>query len=168
MFGKRKNELQNGAKDIGLLGTDSIFEGAIRFAGTLRIDGTVVGDITSDQGSGSVLVINKKATVTGDITSDSVLISGRVEGNVTALEKVEIFRAGYLKGDVRTGDIMIEGGAEFDGYCHMHDQEGETATLGAVQAKKTVAGGPAAQENHPGSEPSSATGNPPEGQVSTG
>jgi len=32
---------------------------------------------------------------------------------------VEIFRSGTLKGDIYTADIMIEGGAEFQGYCHM-------------------------------------------------
>lgn len=106
-----------------MLGSDTRFEGAIRFTGTLRIDGIVVGDILSEPGSGTVLVVNKHAVVNGDIVSDSVLVSGRVEGNITALERVEIFRAGYLKGDVRTADIMIEGGAEFEGYCHMQDQE---------------------------------------------
>lgn len=105
-----------------MLGSDTRFEGAIRFTGTLRIDGIVVGDILSDPGSGTVLVVNKHATVEGNIVSDSVLISGRVEGNIDALERVEIFQAGYLKGDVRTGDIMIEGGAEFEGYCHMQDR----------------------------------------------
>ncbi|MEE8433569.1 MAG: polymer-forming cytoskeletal protein [bacterium] len=123
MFGNRKNGKPNGAKDIGLLGTDTRFEGAIRFTGTLRIDGIVVGDILSEPGSGSVLVVNKRAVVNGNIVSDSVLVSGRVEGNINALERVEIFRAGFLKGDVRTADIMIEGGAEFEGYCHMQDRE---------------------------------------------
>lgn len=106
-----------------MLGSDTRFEGAIRFTGTLRIDGIVVGDILSEPGSGSVLVVNKNAIVNGNIVSDSVLVSGRVEGNINAFERVEIFRAGYLKGDVRTADIMIEGGAEFEGYCHMQDQE---------------------------------------------
>lgn len=120
LFGRRTQETEPvTAKDIGLLGIDTKFEGSIRFVGTLRIDGTVVGNIRAEPGSGSVLIINQQATVTGDIVSDSVLISGRVEGNVHASERVEIFRTGYLKGDVHTADIMIEGGAEFQGYCHM-------------------------------------------------
>ena len=106
-----------------MLGSDTPFEGAIRFTGTLRIDGSVAGDSISEPGSGSVLVVNKHAVVNGNIVSDSVLVSGRIEGNITALERVEIFRAGFLKGDVRTADIMIEGGAEFEGYCHMQDRE---------------------------------------------
>ena len=131
LFGQSKTEGPQAAKEIGLLGTDTKFEGSIRFAGTLRIDGTVVGPISAQPGSGSVLIINQQAIVNGDIVSDAVLISGKVQGNVHASERVEIFRSGLLKGDVYTADIMIEGGAEFQGYCHMADG---SASAGRVPA----------------------------------
>jgi cytoskeletal protein CcmA (bactofilin family) len=120
VFGRKHEDTPaETAKDIGLLGIDTRFEGSIRFAGTLRIDGAVVGNITSEPGSGSVLIVNQQATVQGDIVSDSVLISGHVEGTVRARGHVEIFRSGVLKGDVHTSGLMIEGGAEFQGHCHM-------------------------------------------------
>jgi cytoskeletal protein CcmA (bactofilin family) len=106
-------------QDIGLLGLDTGFKGAVHFRGTLTVDGSVMGDVTSPEGSGATLVVNQNATVTGDIVADSVLISGKVTGNIKAKERVEIFSAGRVKGDVHTGDIMIEGGAEFQGFCHM-------------------------------------------------
>ncbi len=127
MFGRRKNANGRPTSEIGLLGQDTCFEGQIRFAGTLRIDGTVVGDIVSEEGSGSMLVVNQQASVQGNITADAVLISGKVEGDVVAAERVEIFRSGHLKGDVYTGDIMIEGGAEFEGFCHMSGPKTDTA-----------------------------------------
>ncbi|MBI3991979.1 MAG: polymer-forming cytoskeletal protein [Candidatus Lambdaproteobacteria bacterium] len=116
-----KNESGNGGAsgEVSLLGTDSRFQGVVRFSGTLRVDGEIKGDITSPAGSGSVLIVNAQAVVEGDIVSDSVLISGRVVGNIQARDRVEIFRTGYLRGDMHTGDIMIEGGAEFQGQCHM-------------------------------------------------
>ena len=137
MFGRSHHEQEPGARDIGLLGIDTTFEGSIRFTGTLRIDGAVVGNIQSEPGSGSVLIVNQQATVTGDIVSDSVLISGRVEGNVRAHERVEIFRSGQLKGDVYTADIMIEGGAEFQGYCHMADGSAGARRVPAAPAPQS-------------------------------
>ena len=119
MASKNESDNEGASSDVSLLGTDSRFEGAVRFAGTLRVDGAIKGDISSPAGSGSVLIVNAQAVVEGNIISDSVLISGRVVGNIQARERVEIFRTGYLRGDLHTGDIMIEGGAEFQGQCHM-------------------------------------------------
>jgi cytoskeletal protein CcmA (bactofilin family) len=121
VFGKKTDE---GAvhvpsvSEVGMLGVDSRFEGTIRFKGTLRIDGTVTGTIRSKE-NGTVLIINQNAVVKGDIVADTVLISGRVEGNVKAEERVEVFRTGILRGDMFTATVMIEGGAEFQGECHM-------------------------------------------------
>ncbi|HEX7926641.1 MAG TPA: polymer-forming cytoskeletal protein [bacterium] len=121
MFKKTTTEAPPPApgQDIGLLGLDTGFKGAMRFRGTLTVDGNVVGDITAPEGSGATLVVNQNAAVSGNIVADSVLISGKVTGNIKAKERVEIFSAGLLKGDVHTGAIMIEGGAEFQGFCHM-------------------------------------------------
>lgn len=107
------------SNEVSLLGTDSRFVGTVRFEGTLRVDGHITGDIFAPVGSGSVLIINDAAVVHGNIVSDSVLISGEVRGDVRALDRVEIFRKGLLAGNIHTGDIMIEGGAEFQGQCHM-------------------------------------------------
>ena len=120
MFGKKRDAASTPVStEIGLLGAGTRFRGTIRFKGTLRLDGEVVGDIRSDQGSGSILVINHTATVAGSVVSDSVIISGRVEGDILAQRQVEILRGGTLKGNIYTDEITIEAGASFQGQCHM-------------------------------------------------
>lgn len=143
-------------RDIGLLGLDSRFKGSVRFAGTLTIDGTVEGGISSVEGSGATLVVNQNAVVIGDIVADSVLISGKVTGNIKARTRVEIFSAGTLTGNVHTGDIMIEGGARFQGFCHMlrEQPQGHAAAAGDAAAPAgNGAGeaGPASAEHGPDS-----------------
>lgn len=152
MFTRNKNEKDDASEEVGLLGIDTRFEGSIRFRGTLRIDGQVLGNIVSKGQGGSMLIVNREAVVTGDIVSDSVLISGRVVGNVSARERVEIYRTGYLKGDVHTADIMIEGGAEFDGYCHMIEEESPLSQdiAGKDIAGKNSAGGKESAPAPPG------------------
>lgn len=108
-----------GSDEVGLLGLDSEFKGNIRFKGMLRLDGLVEGNIQSEEGSGTVLVVNRQARVIGDIVADSVLISGQVQGNVIASQRVEIYRTGNLRGNVTTGDFMVQAGAEFQGQCRM-------------------------------------------------
>ena len=107
------------SRDIGVLGVDSRIKGDLKFQGTLTVDGAVLGDIHAPEGSGAMLIIGENASVAGDIVSDSVLISGRVTGNVKAGDRVEIFGTGVLHGDIATGDVMIQGGAEFQGRCQM-------------------------------------------------
>ncbi len=125
---KRNKGTEDSSGEIGLLGVDTHFQGSIRFSGTLRIDGKVEGKVTSEPGSGSVLVVHQQASVLGDIVSDSVLISGEVQGTVRAKRRVEIYASGMLKGDIYTADILIEGGAEFEGYCHMQNGTGAAET----------------------------------------
>lgn len=121
MFSKKlkKHAAPNGSGEIGMLGTDTLFKGNLKFKGTLRIDGQVEGAIRAVEGNGAVLVINQDAKITGNIIADTVLISGEVLGNIKALHRVEIYSQGRLKGDVLAGDVMIEGGAEFEGNCTM-------------------------------------------------
>ncbi len=110
------------SRDIGVLGLDSRVKGNVKFQGTLTVDGTISGHVRAPEGAGAVLVIGQHATVAGNIVSDSVVISGRVTGNVKAGERLEIFGTGVLIGDVETGAIMIQGGAEFQGRCQMIKQ----------------------------------------------
>lgn len=153
MFNRIKNDQHASSGEIGLLGTDTRFEGAIRFTGTLRIEGIVVGDILSEPGCGSVLIINQQAEVTGNIVSDAVLISGHVEGEVRARSRVEIYRYGFLKGDIHTADVMIEGGAEFQGYCHMTELE-EESDNGVTQTTQGGDAGTGGEGDFDSSDPS--------------
>ncbi len=107
------------ARHIGVLGLDTRVLGNVKFVGSLTIDGTITGQVSAPENTGAVLVVGQNASVTGNIVADSVLVSGRVLGDVKAADRLEIFETGTLHGDVETGDIMIQGGAEFRGHCEM-------------------------------------------------
>ncbi|MBU2512846.1 polymer-forming cytoskeletal protein [bacterium] len=103
----------------GLLGAGSKFEGLISFDGTIRIDGTVYGQIICKNDAPSMVIITEKAIVEADIIADIVVISGMVSGNVKAVDKLEIHAPGRLEGLVYTSDFSIEDGALFQGECIM-------------------------------------------------
>lgn len=128
------------SRDIGVLGLDSRVTGNVKFRGTLTVDGTISGHVRAPEGGGAVLVVGQHATIAGDIVSDSVVISGHVTGNVKAGERLEIFGTGVLIGDVETGAIMIQGGAEFQGRCQMLKQP--PALSSSPQGATSAADGP--------------------------
>jgi len=53
--------------------------------------------------------------VKADVDAREVLVSGRIEGNITAREKVQLWSTGQVSGEVRTERLAIEEGATLRG-----------------------------------------------------
>ncbi|HWO42872.1 MAG TPA: polymer-forming cytoskeletal protein [Candidatus Eisenbacteria bacterium] len=89
--------------------------GQLSFQGSARIDGSVDGEIRC-QGT---LIVGEGAEVKARISGDTVVIRGRVEGNVSAKEKLELAAPARLYGNVNTPRLVIAEGVVFDGDCSM-------------------------------------------------
>ena len=99
----------------GFIDQDTELKGDIRFKESFRIDGHFVGKILS----GQVLIIGEGGYVEGDIEVSSVSINGRVQGSISAREKIEIFSKGRVCGKITTPKLVVEEGAFFQGSCQM-------------------------------------------------
>ena len=120
MTKKEKVEDVNYGEIKAFLGEGTVFKGVISFSGTVRIDGQVEGQIVGDD----LLIIGEPAVLQAEIEVGTVVISGRLEGNVTAKKKVEILAAGSVKGTIRTPALVIAEGATFNGDCEMGRETG--------------------------------------------
>jgi len=101
-----------------VLGEDTVFKGGkIVSKGTLRIDGSVEGEIIAEDS----VVVGPTGTVKANITARSVAVSGKVFGNIIARERLELQPTSEVHGDVQTaaGALIIEGGAKLEGRCIM-------------------------------------------------
>ncbi len=65
------------------------------------------------------LTIGEGAEVRAKISGEVVVIRGKVEGNVTAKEKVELAAPARLIGNVDAPELIISDGVVFDGDCSM-------------------------------------------------
>ena len=90
-------------------------EGKITTNGNIRVDGELLGDITSQNS----VVVGESGQVNGQINADTITIGGKVSGTVRAKEKLVIDSKGNLKGDIFTKTLVIEAGAMFDGKSTM-------------------------------------------------
>jgi cytoskeletal protein CcmA (bactofilin family) len=108
-----------------LLGRGSQFDGKLTFEGTVRIDGTFTGEITTND----MLIIGEGAKVTADITCGSIVVNGEVNGNIKATEMVELHKPARVKGDVATPSFMVEKGVMFDGAAKMESAGSNLVTL---------------------------------------
>ncbi len=111
--------------------------GQLTFQGPARIDGSVEGEIQCH----GKLTIGEGAEVRAKISSQIVIIQGRVEGNVTATEKIELMAPARLYGNMNTPRLIITEGVVFDGDCSMGvaKQKGGVATVQSVSADKAAA-----------------------------
>lgn len=100
---------------VGFLHKGSRVSGQLVFQGPAQIDGIVEGEV---QCHGS-LTIGEGAEVRAKISGQNVVIRGKVEGNVTAKEKVELLAPARLMGNVTAPRLVIADGVVFDGDCSM-------------------------------------------------
>lgn len=119
-IGEKKNS------DIkAFLGKGSEFEGKLTFREAVRIDGNFKGEITSTD----TLIIGSDAVIKAEIDVGSAVISGNVEGEIRAREKLELHPPARVYGVIKTPKLVILEGAVFEGSCQMinieEDKSGE-------------------------------------------
>jgi len=98
-----------------LVGQGVTLEGTLRFRSRARIDGVFHGKIAA----GARLEVGADADVEATVAVDTLLIQGRISGDVDARESVEIEAGGRMKGDIRTPAFQVHRGAFFNGHCEM-------------------------------------------------
>jgi cytoskeletal protein CcmA (bactofilin family) len=99
-----------------IISSDAVFKGSIKFKGVLRIEGKFQGDIVS-QGT---LYIGKTGEVKASVRAESVIIEGKVNGNIQVDNRVELRSSAKLFGDIKASRLIIEEGVSFVGNCDVN------------------------------------------------
>ncbi|MFH0924738.1 MAG: polymer-forming cytoskeletal protein [bacterium] len=97
------------------LGEGTEFKGILAFEGTVRIDGKLEGEIVTTD----TLIVGEQAILNAEINVGIIVISGKITGNITAKQKIEINKTGQVFGNVKTPSLVIEEGVVFQGSCEM-------------------------------------------------
>jgi len=110
---------RKGKKDEGerILDVDASMQGTLTFreAVNLRINGRFEGSLNM-KGN---LMIGEHATVNADISGETVVIAGKVNGNINAVKELKLIAPGCVVGDIRTPLLSVAEGAVFEGNCSM-------------------------------------------------
>ena len=104
------------------IGRSMHIEGEVRGSEDLIIDGTVEGKIVV---SGHQLTLGENGNVKADIQDAStVVVQGRLVGNVSADHKIEIGSTGSILGNIRAPRVVLADGARFKGSIDMEPRPG--------------------------------------------
>jgi len=112
------------------LGTGTTYQGKLHFQGSVRIDGTFKGEVESK----GTLVIGKEAKVEAQVNVGQMIVSGHIQGEISATEKVVLHRTANLVGHLKTPVLVIEEGAVLEGQITMGAKGAATAPKGPVKA----------------------------------
>src|SRR5881392_363868 len=108
------NTTQTNSKNV--LNSDVELKGTIKFSGELAFDGKLDVEISSD----SALHLGDNAIIKGNINVNTVVVRGKINGNVTAREKIDIKSKTELFGDIRAPKLVVEEGVTFVGKSEVN------------------------------------------------
>lgn len=112
---ERNAQADPDSENFTLFARDVEFKGIVNFDGTVRVDGRVEGEIHTT----GTLIVGENAVIKGVVSAGVLMNSGKINGTITAAEKIHILKPGVLVGDIRTPLIAIEEGSHFHGMCDM-------------------------------------------------
>jgi cytoskeletal protein CcmA (bactofilin family) len=104
--------LSTSTADQATIGKSLVIKGEVTGSESLYIDGRVEGSINL---AGNRVTVGRNGVVSANINAREIVVLGKVRGNLTASDRVDIRSDGSLTGDVVAARISIEDGAFFKG-----------------------------------------------------
>ena len=123
---------QAAAGEQATIGKSLVIKGEVSGSESLYIDGKIEGTINL---AGNRVTVGRNGQVSANITAREIVVLGKVRGNMTASDRVDIRSEGSLTGDVAAQRISIEDGAFFKGGIDIRKPDaagkpGEPAKVG--------------------------------------
>jgi cytoskeletal protein CcmA (bactofilin family) len=117
------------------IGKSLVIKGEVTGSESLYIDGRVEGAINLP---GNRVTVGRNGQVQANINAKEVVVLGKVKGNVTASDRVDIRNEGSLGGDVTCQRISIEDGAWFKGSIDIRKPGQKEQMNGAAKETPTT------------------------------
>ena len=108
-------DAQSAGQVTAILDQGARFEGKLSFEGTVQIGGEFRGEIFTKD----TLIVNEGALVFAEIEAETIIISGKVEGNLFARRRVIMHPPAIFKGTVTSPSLRIDEGVVFEGASYM-------------------------------------------------
>ena len=128
-FLKKDSDFSSGGHYSGV-SAECYFQGTLSVQGSLRVEGTLEGNVDNARH----VIVGSEGKIKGDVTAQMVVCGGAIEGNVCA-EMLEVLGPASIKGDIRAKKMMVEEGGRITGQCVIGEVEEESP----VPAQEQVA-----------------------------
>ncbi len=120
---KRKPKHPSNMRIDTLVGTGTHIRGDVEFKGGLHVDGTIHGNVKAQPGEECWLSVSDSGVIEGEVHVANVLLNGHVQGDVFALQRVELGTTAKVLGNVHYTLIEMALGAQINGKL-VHERAG--------------------------------------------
>ncbi len=106
------------------IGKSVVIKGELSGSEDLYVDGQVEGTIELRNNN---LIVGPNGNVKANVSAKGVVVQGKVDGTLSATERVELRKSAVVNGDVITQRISMEEGAFFKGKIDIQKEPGKAA-----------------------------------------
>jgi cytoskeletal protein CcmA (bactofilin family) len=103
--------------DVTRIGKSIVIKGDVSGGGDVYLDGELEGSVELLDGS---LTVGSEGRIRANLQARSIVVQGRVDGNLYGLERAELKKSATVVGDIYTPRIAIEDGAFLEGNVRVH------------------------------------------------
>jgi len=138
MFGSSKSSRDGQLVVDALIGSQVVIRGDVEFSGGLYVEGRIHGRVIAQEGASAAnLTVSENGIIEGEVRAQSVVISGRMDGDVHASERVELTPSARVNGNVHYQVVEMSAGAQLNG--RLIHASSPVAALPAPQADQDEA-----------------------------
>jgi cytoskeletal protein CcmA (bactofilin family) len=116
MFRRKASKPQS--RIDSLIGAGTVIEGNVTFAGGMRVDGEIKGNVIAAGDQPSTLVVSEQARIDGEIHVSHLVVNGAINGPVHCAEFLELQARSRVNGDVYYNTLEMHLGAVVEGRLH--------------------------------------------------
>jgi len=115
-----------------IIGEHTTVDGTFKSENSIRIRGSVQGEIESQRS----IMVEEQANVNAKITAETITVAGQVSGQLFCRGRVEIRPSGRVIGEINAGTLIMQEGAFFEGNLKMGERSSQ---VGAPAPEKAAA-----------------------------
>jgi cytoskeletal protein CcmA (bactofilin family) len=108
--------------EFALIGKSVVIKGELSGSEDLYLDGRVEGSIELRDHS---LTVGPNGVVKANVSAKGVIVQGKLDGSITASERVDLRKSAVVTGDLTAQRISIEEGAFLKGKVDIQKEPGK-------------------------------------------
>ena len=111
-----------------LIGHETQINGNMQFAGGLRVDGLIAGNVIEKREHPSTLIISENGAVTGAVEASKIVLNGMIRGPVRSSVFIELQSKARIVGDLYYKSLEMHTGAVIEGKLMYLGEQPEVVT----------------------------------------